>query len=665
MASSSAKPVSAKVSEVPALSMYEDLTREELVRILRDRDAEAANGIRLAYDGQRPPWHIVRNVKPRRQCIVADLCIGREDDQAKNLIIEGENLQAMVSLYKYRGQVDLLLADPPYNTGQDFRYNDKWDKDPNDPDLGPIVPADDGSRHTKWLRFMTPRLWMMKEMLKPSGVIAVFIGHDEVYRLGMLMDQIFDERNRLGIINWQKIYKTKKQAKHVATATEYILLYEKVESASNRQSLVLSSPREDLADRNPDNDPEGAWSAADPTGKGGRSHFKTPSDFGLQSPEDGHMYYPGNNRHWAWEKSKVKKWAEQWGTRYQEITDPNCKGKSLVISGSSIRDKVVYTPAAKLAKAQAAAAKVRKGVWPFLFFTDQGRGRPMTKLYRDKLDRGEVPMTFWAYDEYDRPIMLGSQSWAHSVAGTSKRGTMELAQILGDVQFETVKPLELIEKLIHLWCPREGIVLDPFAGTGTTGHAVLDLNNITDADRRFILIEQGRPDKGDPYARSLTAERMRRVVDGKWKTGKHAPLGSGYRFIQLSDAVDANAVLALEKEEMIDLLLTTHWEQSERASHHLRRLPAGEYRHLFAINSRGQGFFLIWNGPGKAAVLDRTAFKEIFDEARASKLTPPYNVYARTCTYAGPNIEFYQIPDRILEKLGFNQATQAFSSERD
>lgn len=56
---------------------------------------------------------------------------------------------------------------------------------------------------------MTPRLWMMKEMLKPSGVIAVFIGHDEVYRLGMVMDQIFDERNRLGIINWQKIYKTK------------------------------------------------------------------------------------------------------------------------------------------------------------------------------------------------------------------------------------------------------------------------------------------------------------------------------------------------------------------------------------------------------------------------------------------------------------------------
>ena len=195
---------------------YEALTREDLLRILKERATESKNGVRLTYDGQRAPWHIVRNVKPRRQCIVRELCAGSEAEQVKNLIVEGENLQAMVSLYKYRGQIDLIVCDPPYNTGQDFRYNDKWDEDPNDPNLGPIVPEDDGSRHTKWLRFMTPRLWMMKEMLKPSGVIAVFIGHDELYRLGLLMDQIFDERNRLGIINWQKIYKTKKQSKHVA-----------------------------------------------------------------------------------------------------------------------------------------------------------------------------------------------------------------------------------------------------------------------------------------------------------------------------------------------------------------------------------------------------------------------------------------------------------------
>ncbi|MFD2274767.1 DNA methyltransferase [Undibacterium arcticum] len=97
----------------------------------------------------------------------------------------------MVTLYKYRGQVDLIVTDPPYNTGEDFRYNDKWDKDPNDPDLGELVPKDDGSRHSKWLKFMTPRVWMMREMLKPGGVIAICIDHRELYRLGMLMDEVF------------------------------------------------------------------------------------------------------------------------------------------------------------------------------------------------------------------------------------------------------------------------------------------------------------------------------------------------------------------------------------------------------------------------------------------------------------------------------------------
>lgn len=90
-----------------------------------------------------------------------------------------------------------VLTDPPYNTGEDFRYNDKWDKAPNDPDLGEIVPKDDGSRHSKWLRFMTPRLWMMKEMLKPGGVIAICIHHRELFRLGMLMDEIRSDLARL------------------------------------------------------------------------------------------------------------------------------------------------------------------------------------------------------------------------------------------------------------------------------------------------------------------------------------------------------------------------------------------------------------------------------------------------------------------------------------
>jgi len=116
---------------------YEDLSREELIHALTRRDAEEGAGLRLHYKGQSLPWRIVRRVKPRRQKIEPKLCVGPEDAQAGNLIVEGENLQAMVSLYKYRGQVDLIVADPPYNTGKDFRYNDRWDADP---DLSTSLP---------------------------------------------------------------------------------------------------------------------------------------------------------------------------------------------------------------------------------------------------------------------------------------------------------------------------------------------------------------------------------------------------------------------------------------------------------------------------------------------------------------------------------------------
>ena len=156
---------------------YEQLPRAALIRLLQERDAadkEAGkDGIVMNYTGRTAPWQIIRLVKPKLHGLVKKFCVGPESEQWRNELWDGENLSAMVTLYKHRGQVDLILTDPPYNTGEDFRYNDKWDKDPNDPDLGELVPKDDGSRHSKWLKFMTPRVWMMREMLKPSGVMAI------------------------------------------------------------------------------------------------------------------------------------------------------------------------------------------------------------------------------------------------------------------------------------------------------------------------------------------------------------------------------------------------------------------------------------------------------------------------------------------------------------
>lgn len=139
-----------------------------------------------------------------------------------------------------------------------------------------------------------------------------------------------------------------------------------------------------------------------------------------------------------------------------------------------------------------------------------------------------MPVTYWADDDFAVPEVLGSVSWEYSESGRSSDGVAELTSIVGrGHSFTTVKPLKLMMKIIQLWCPADGLVLDPFGGSGTTAHAALALNHTTGTDRRFILVEQGRPEKGDSYARTLTTNRLARVISGDWDNGKGAPLAGG------------------------------------------------------------------------------------------------------------------------------------------
>jgi adenine-specific DNA-methyltransferase len=250
-----------------SLSPLELLDRDDLVKLVK---SVLSNGVALTFSGKRTAQEISRRVRPRVTRREPKLHVGPPEQQAKNLLIEGENLQAMVTLYKYRSQVDLIVTDPPYNTGQNFRYNDKWDEDPNDPDLGTIVTKEDGSRHTKWIKAMMPRLQMMKAMLKPSGIIAMCIDENELFHLGMLMDEIFDE-NRLAIINWQKAHSSKNDSRHVSKATEYVLVYAKDKEAA-RTRLLPRNEAMNRSFRNPDGDPEGDWVAKDPQRPGTQPH---------------------------------------------------------------------------------------------------------------------------------------------------------------------------------------------------------------------------------------------------------------------------------------------------------------------------------------------------------------------------------------------------------
>ena len=246
--------------------------------------------------------------------------------------------------------------------------------------------------------------------------------------------------------------------------------------------------------------------------------------------------------------------------------------------------------------AKKATARLAKDNLPFVWFGRDGQGRPRVKTYLEAIKKGKVPVTYWAEEEAGYPVELDATSWGYKESGRTSDGVSELTAIVGQGHnFTTVKPLKLFTKLLQIWCPADGLVLDPFAGSGTTGHAVLQLNADADASRRFILIEQGNAGKNDHYASTLTADRLRRVISGKWASGQQPQLAGGFRFNQLkNEKIDAVAVNALEREEMIDLLLNSYWDKAEKARSYLRHLPIGTHKYLFAVNPRNEGFFLVW-----------------------------------------------------------------------
>ncbi|SKA98590.1 adenine-specific DNA-methyltransferase [Caloramator quimbayensis] len=647
------------------LNSLEMMSKEELLDFAKKM---ISGGITLSFNGKRTAQVIERKVMPRIVRIDKELSFNDNSIEGNNIIIDGENLQAMVTLYKYKGQIDLILTDPPYNTGKDFRYNDKWDTDPNDPDLGELVTLEDGSRHTKWMKFMLPRIQMMKAMLKPNGVLAICIDEREFFHLGMLLNEVFGEENRIGIINWQKTYSPKNDSIHMSSATEYVLVYSK-DKASAKTNLLPRSESANSKYRNPDKDPQGPWTSGDMQAK----DFSNSTFFGIQSPFTGEMFYPDENKHWRFKKSDIKTMLEMYNVEYVERKDPNSisTSKSLVIKGTKVVDGKLVTPEDILNKAKEAAyARTKVNPLPTLIFLRDGLGVPRIKRYLKDVKKGMVPLTFWADEEYEEIFEIGVQSWEHEESGHSQTGVNELDYILGKGHnFETVKPLKLIEKIIQLWCPPNGIVLDPFAGSGTTGHAVLELNDMTDAKRSFILIEKGEEE--DKYARTLTRERVKRAITGE-RVNKDGTvekledgLAGGFAYWVLDKKVDAKAILEMKREELIDVITTSHWEDDKRKATSVIERINKDYKYLVGKNILNEGFFIIWNGKDSVGELSQSTYMELLAEAKKEGVNTPFHVYARYQVYQTPKVRFYQIPDKVLAHLGLNENSDRYNNEED
>jgi adenine-specific DNA-methyltransferase len=630
------------------LDDLELLSKDELIEILLER---ADAGVNIAFPGKAVTRRMARRVRPRVQRSIAKYSVGSPDEQARNVLLEGDNLQAMVTLYRERGHVDLILTDPPYNTGNDFRYNDRWDEDPNDPGLGEFVSPDDRARHTKWMKFMYPRLQMMRAMLKPGGVLAICIDERELFHLGQMLDEIF-KGNRIAIINWQKSTALKNDNGHVSASTDYVLVYAKDRDRAKSRLL----PRDDIQNSrysNPDGDLDGVW-------REGQLHVRTwvaKDDYGIQSPFTGEIHYPPGKSAWRHPKRDIKMWLEEWGSEYVAKDLKDDHAPALVLRNDAT------------AKARKAAeGKLKKDVWPFIWFGRKGDGVPRKKIHLKDVKAGKIPDTFWSKESFQfddlGPDELGSTAWAYTESGRSSDGAAELTAIVGeDHGFETVKPLKLFRKLITVWCPPGGLILDPFAGSGTTGHAVLELNHDIDDDRRFILVEQGRPDRGDSYARTLTADRLRRVINGKWAQGGHDALGGGFVFRELTKQVDARALLQMEREEMVDTVIASYFDAARRRGANLSRYNDDKFSYLVAKNSDDEGFYLVWGGAKGNTDLTEDVYEACVAEGALAGLKPTYHVYARYNLFSTEGVQFYQIPDRILADFGLDVRTESYDDE--
>lgn len=620
---------------------------------------------------------------------------GPGDD--RNMVIEGNNLDVMAALLAsnsfahLRGGIDLMLWDPPYNTGKKaakgktaiskgrgskFRYNDDFllttqeiqDLKRANPAGWDIVQDTDPSKHSKWLSFMEARFRMAERLLKPSGVIAVHIDDIEMFRLGVLMDEVFGEENRIAIINWQKQHSPKNDSAHVATTTEYILVYAKKKSEA--ETILLSrtaSVNAAYKQRDGDSRP---WSGVDPVAKTADAAGR----YALQSPFTGALHYPGSGA-WRHPKAHMKQWLEEWGVNYIERDLKDGRPKALVLAGAprftvdsdlDLDTDHIQTPTdievhPVILRAMAAANERLARPWPKLFFRQDkdrvpGGGRPRIKSYLEDVKDGLVPTTWWSNEHYEEPLAIGSAAWSHEHADHTQAARSELDSIMGrNHGFETIKPVKLLKKIIQLWCPPNGIVLDVFGGSGSTAHAVLELNQEGAGeggtpDRSFILIERGEGE--DRYADSLTAERVRRVISGCWASGKRSGLPGGFEFLtSLSEKgvplkVGRKAILAWTREQLIDAILqsldTTGKSDCKVSS------PGG---YVIGRTRKGNAVALVWDGVNE---VDDAKLDDILSEAEQLNLKTPVFIYTKhnRARYDENDWRFCPIPDRILASLG-------------
>ena len=411
-------------------------------------------------------------------------------DADDNLIIHGDNLNALKALLpRYAGQIKCIYIDPPYNNGNaGWVYNDNVNSPLMREWLQHNSPVDreDLERHDKWLCMMWPRLHLLKELLAENGAIFISINYNEQHHLRMLMDDIFGEENLIADFPWQSRLSVSNDI-DLSIQHEQVLAYARNRRQSNRRLRESNAAR---------------W-------------YSDPSFAVLPKPLDPADYSnPDNDPRGPWKLDPFDAPHESESLTYPII---NLKTGEEHWPPTGRQWRMLESNYQQLANDGR------------IMFGRGGNARPMLKsFYQERRPYGQTRTSWLSGEEY----------------GTTTEGTRILMGLFGGrTPFEYPKPVSLVRHILQMSTGPDDIILDSFAGSGTTAHATLALNKEDDGNRKFILVEC------EDYADTITAERVRRVINGvpdAQDTTLQEGLGGSFTYCTLGDAIDVETMLTGE-----------------------------------------------------------------------------------------------------------------------
>ena len=414
----------------------------------------------FTWPGKREAMRIANT--PSNMTLRPDRESSVDFDNTGNLYIEGDNLEVLKLLREdYLGKVKMIYIDPPYNTGNDFVYEDDFSQTAGefrdksgmfDEDGNMILQnyevnsESNGRFHTDWLNMIYPRLKVARDLLTEDGVIFISIDDNEVENLRKVCDEVFGERNFIAQLIWERAYSPKNDARFISNSHDYVIMF-----AKNIDNYVIGRlDRTDEANaryQNPDNDPRGVWKPSDLSVK----TYNAECDYPITTPT-GRIIEPPAGRCWSLSKKAF----------FERLQDNR--------------------------------------IW----FGPNGDNTPRIKRFLSELKfDGMAPTSILFYKD----------------VGHSQEGAQEVVSLFGDKGvFDGPKPVRLLQRLITLANLKDdSIVLDFFSGSATTAHALMKTNLEKGTDRKFILVQlpekvsDKKKDQGYGTICEIGKERIRRA----------------------------------------------------------------------------------------------------------------------------------------------------------